>query len=158
MLVFNLAGILPLAFTFTSSLAVPFAASLTIFFVSFYTAVARGGLSAAAGFLPAGTERAIAPLVILIEVVSTFAKFISLGVRLFANMFAGHLLLKVFYSISFQLMASISFFLFLPEIFAVAFVFFVITLEVMIAFLQAFVFVLLSILYVKEAENFICAH
>jgi F-type H+-transporting ATPase subunit a len=155
---FNLVGILPFSFTATGSLAAPFCFSLTMFFLCFITATMRGGLAAVAGFLPTGTERTIAPLVILIEVVSNFAKFVSLGVRLFANMFAGHLLLKVFYSICFQVAASINFFLVLPEVMTGAFVFFVVALEVMIAFLQAFVFILLSILYLKEAENFLAAH
>jgi F-type H+-transporting ATPase subunit a len=122
------------------------------------SAAPRSGFLFTAGFLPAGTERAIGPLVILIEIVSNLAKFISLGVRLFANMFAGHLLLKVFYSICFQVTTAISLFFFLPEFFTTAFVFFIVSLEAMIALLQSFVFVLLSVLYLKEAENFILSH
>ena len=154
----NLLGILPFSFTLTSSLAAPFLFSLTMFYVCAATAAARSGLRSFAGFLPAGTERAIAPLVIIIELVSNTAKFISLGVRLFANMFAGHLLLKVFYSICFQVLAAVNFFIFFVEAAMLFFVVFIIFLEIMIAFLQAFVFVLLSILYLKEAESFISSH
>jgi len=108
--------------------------------------------------LPAGTNLFIAPLIILIEVVSTIAKFASLGIRLFANMFAGHLLLKVFYSIAFQIVAGLTLFLALSEALVSFLLFAIIALEIMIAFLQSFVMLLLTVLYFKEAENFIYAH
>lgn len=154
-LIGNLLGVVPFAFTFTSSLAVPFLFSLLIFFVCFYIIVTSGGLKGLAGLLPAGTSASIAPLIVLIEFVSNFAKFISLGVRLFANMFAGHLLLKVFYSICYQLALQASVFAILTNSLIFLFVIFITSLELMIALLQAFVMLLLSILYIKEAVNFI---
>jgi ATP synthase subunit 6 len=150
----NLVGIVPYSFTLTSSLAAPFFFSIAVFFVCLFTVVSGGRAGLFAGLLPAGTSSAIAPLIVLIEFVSSAAKFVSLGVRLFANMFAGHLLLKVFYSISFQVLCSFSLFMAFAEIFIFIFVFFITGLEAMIAVLQAFVMLLLAALYVREAENF----
>jgi len=154
----NMLGILPFAFTVTSGLAAPFLFSLTVFFAYFFILVTKFRLNLFAGFLPAGTNLFIAPLIILIEVVSTIAKFASLGIRLFANMFAGHLLLKVFYSIAFQIVAGLTLFLALSEALVSFLLFAIIALEIMIAFLQSFVMLLLTVLYFKEAENFIYAH
>ncbi len=111
-----------------------------------------------AGFLPAGTSKPIAPLIVVIELISTVAKFISLGVRLFANMFAGHLLLKAFYAVSFQVLVSLSLFYFFADIFIMLFLFFITSLEFMIACLQAFVMVLLAALYLNESDTFVNAH
>lgn len=154
----NLIGLLPFSYTLTSSLAAPFFISLTIFFTYNYILIKNGGIGFFAGFLPAGTNIFIAPLIIIIEVISTIAKFISLGVRLFANMFAGHLLLKVFYTISFQMINSLSLFFLLGHGFVASFLIFITLLETLIALLQAFVLLLLAIIYLKEAETFINAH
>lgn len=115
-------------------------------------------MSAFAAPLPAGTNIFIAPLILLIEVVSNLAKFISLGIRLFANMFAGHLLLKVFYCICFEVLRHFALFYAFSGIFVVFFIFFIVVLELLIAFLQAFVFSLLVILYLQEATNSINGH
>jgi F-type H+-transporting ATPase subunit a len=155
LVVCNVVGLLPFSFTLTSSLAAPFFFSFAVFFVYFYILVSKYGLKMFAGFLPAGTNVYIAPILILIEVLSTAAKFISLGIRLFANMFAGHLLLKVFYSISFKILIGSTLFLLINNTVVTFFLIAIIALEFMIAFLQSFVLLLLSSLYFKEAEHFI---
>lgn len=158
-LIANVTGMLPYSFTFTSSVVVPFIFSIAVFAVYVFTVLRRFGFKAFAGFLPAGTDIFIAPLITLIEIVSTFAKFVSLGVRLFANMFAGHLLLKVFYSLAFIILAGgFSFAAALAEVSTSVFLFFIIALELLIAVLQAFVLLLLISLYVQEAENFALGH
>jgi F-type H+-transporting ATPase subunit a len=154
----NLIGILPFGFTVTSSLAAPFLFSLAVMIIYFYTLIERFGLTLFAGFLPAGTNIFIAPLIVLIEIISTVAKFASLGIRLFANMFAGHLLLKVFYSISFIVFINASFIFMLSETVITLFLFFIVSLELMIALLQSFVILLLTVIYFKEAESFVNAH
>jgi F-type H+-transporting ATPase subunit a len=154
----NLLGIIPFSFTFTSSVVVPFFFSFIVFFVCLFSLISRNGLGFLAGFLPAGTSLAIAPLIITIEVISNLAKFISLGIRLFANMFAGHLLLKVFYSIGFSVITTLSTFTLVAQAGATFFIIFVTLLEIMIAILQAFVMFLLSVLYIKEAESLAGAH
>jgi len=155
---FNVFGLIPSAYTFTSSLVAPLFFSIMILTIYIYTLVSKYKLSLFAGFLPAETNVYIAPLIVLIEILSTGAKFISLGVRLFANMFAGHLLLKVFYSISFKIILSFALVAYFSQVVVVFFLLSITALELMIAFLQSFVLLLLAVLYLKEAENFILAH
>jgi F-type H+-transporting ATPase subunit a len=156
----NINGILADSFTITGSMAAPSFISLMVFFAYAYTIISRYGLRALAGFIPAGTHPAIVPLIVFIEVVSTFAKFASLAIRLFANMFAGHLLLKVFYCICYQAFAYSMVALALPIDGAAMYVFLavIVLLELMIAVLQAFVMLLLCAIYLKEADNFVMAH
>lgn len=118
----------------------------------------RYGFQAFAGLVPAGDRNAITPLVAAIELISNFAKFISLGVRLFANMFAGHLLLKVLYSAVFLVVTAGSVLSFCLAIFVVAFTLFIVVLESMIAFLQAYVFLLLTTIYIRDIKQFVSAH
>jgi len=73
-------------------------------------------------------------------------------------MFAGHLLLKVFYTIAFYIASSVTLFLGLAEIFVILFLLAITVMELMIAALQAFVMLLLIILYLRESEDFISAH
>jgi len=154
----NLTGILPFSFTLTAALGFPFSMSLAVFFAYLFTAAQYGRLFLFGGLLPSGASAPIVPLIVAVELVSTIAKFISLGVRLFANLFAGHLLLKVFYTIGFCAFAF-----FTPAasfLSAVSFVFtvFIVSLEILIAGLQAFVFLLLVLLYFIEAEDLTIAH
>ena len=95
-------------------------------------------------FMPPGVPLYMAPLLIPIEIISYLSRPISLSVRLFANMLAGHTLLKVFagFVISLGLMAG-----WLPLVFIVALT----GLEFVIAFLQAYVFAILTCLYLKDA-------
>lgn len=93
-----------------------------------------------------------------IEVISHLSKFLSLGVRLFANLFSGHLLLKVFYSFIFLVLNAVSF-VTLPGILVlIGFTAFVILLEFLIAFLQAYVALLLSTLYISGTKIFSAEH
>lgn len=158
-LFYNLAGVLPLAFTVTSTIAAPAFLAVVVFFACLFILVLKFGFSLFGGLLPQGTNAAIAPLIVLIEIVSNVAKFFSLAVRLFANMFAGHLLLKVFYVILYDSALSQTTGAASAITFGTLFlVFFVSLLELMIAALQAFVFLLLVTLYVREMEFFIIAH
>jgi F-type H+-transporting ATPase subunit a len=151
-------GLLPFALTLTSSLVGPFFISLVLFFGCFYILSLQRRIFSLAGFLPAGSDLFVAPLLSTVEVISYAAKFISLAVRLFANMFAGHLLLKVFYTICYQLVLIFSSFFVFVEICSFSFASSITVLEIMIAVLQAFVMLLLSALYFKEAYSFIASH
>src|SRR6185312_3998103 len=97
-------------------------------------------------FLPSGTPLAIAPFLTLIEIISYGSRVLSLAIRLFANMTAGHTLLKILSGFGYTLLCvgSVSVFLF---IFPVLVVLAVTCLEATIAFLQAYVFVLLWLIY-----------
>ena len=92
----NLLGMLPYSFTFTSHIIVTFAMAATIFVGVTIIGFAKHGLHFFSLFLPSGTPIFLAPLIILIEIISYFVRPVSLSVRLFGNMVAGHTMLKVF--------------------------------------------------------------
>lgn len=140
----NLLGMIPYSFTFTSHIIVTGALALLVFLTATAVGFIRHGTHFFSFFLPKGLPWAIAPLIILIEVVSYLSRPISLSVRLFANMVAGHTMLKVFAGFSVGLGAVLGV---LPLVVNVA----LIGLEIMIAFIQAYVFAILTCLYLKDA-------
>ena len=140
----NLWGMIPYSFTFTSHIIVTFAMALVIFIGVTLIAIAKHKLHFLTFFMPPGVPMYMAPLLIPIEIISYLSRPISLSVRLFANMLAGHTLLKVFagFVISLGIAAG-----WLPLVFIVALT----GLEIVIAFLQAFVFAILTCLYLNDA-------
>ncbi len=143
-LVGNMWGMMPYSFTFTSHIAVTFAMAFFIFIGVTLIAIAKHKLHFLAFFMPPGVPIVMAPLLVPIEIISYLSRPISLSVRLFANMLAGHTLLKVFagFIISLGIAAG-----WLPFVFVVALT----GLEFVIAFLQAFVFTILTCLYLNDA-------
>ncbi len=144
----NLLGLLPLPGLFkavTSNINVPAALALVVFGLTLWLTIRRRGfLGFLRGFLPAGVPWWMGFLVVPIEVVSWLARPLSLAVRLFANMMAGHALVFVFIG-----MAAGSAWLLKPVPLAGAIVMNV--FEVFVAFVQAFIFTLLAGIYIKEA-------
>lgn len=140
----NLLGLLPYSFTFTSHIIVNAALALFIFVAVTVIGFARHGLHYLALFCPPGTPLPVAIVLVPIEVMSYFIRPVSLSLRLFANMLAGHVLLKVLagFIISLGLVFGI-----IPF----AAVFAVTLLEIMVAVIQAYVFALLSCLYLNDA-------
>jgi F-type H+-transporting ATPase subunit a len=143
-LVGNLWGLMPYSFTFTSHIAVTFAMAFFIFVGVTIIAIAKHKMHFFSFFMPPGVPLYMAPLLVPIEIISYLSRPISLSVRLFANMLAGHTLLKVFagFIISLGIAAG-----WLPFAFVVALT----GLEFVIAFLQAFVFAILTCLYLNDA-------
>lgn len=143
-LIGNMWGMMPYSFTFTSHIAVTFAMAFFIFIGVTLIAIAKHKLHFLAFFMPPGVPIVMAPLLVPIEIISYLSRPISLSVRLFANMLAGHTLLKVFagFIISLGIAAG-----WLPFVFVVALT----GLEFVIAFLQAFVFTILTCLYLNDA-------
>lgn len=145
----NLLGMVPYSFTFTSHIIVTGALALIVFIAATAIGFIRHGFHFFSFFLPKGLPIALAPLVILIEVISYLSRPISLSVRLFANMVAGHTMLKVFAGFSVAL-GGLTFGYaigIVPLMLNVALV----GLEIMIAFIQAYVFATLTCLYLKDA-------
>tara|TARA_B100000287_G_scaffold130027_1_gene122084 strand:- start:3316 stop:3846 length:531 start_codon:yes stop_codon:yes gene_type:complete len=145
----NLLGMLPYSFTWTSHIIVTFAISFFIFILVTFIAIAKHGLIKFLGFFaPSGVPKAMLILLVPIEVISYLSRPVSLSVRLFANMMAGHTLLKVIGGFVFVLGAN-SFIVggALPVAFLVALT----GLEIVIAFLQAYVFAILTCLYINDA-------
>ncbi|MBZ6378473.1 F0F1 ATP synthase subunit A [Pacificimonas flava] len=151
-LVANVAGLLPYSFTVTSHLAVTFAFAALIFVMCIIIGIARHGIHWFSYFLPPGTPLWLVPLMIFIEIVSFLSRPITLSVRLFANMTAGHILLKVFagFVISLGLAGGIwSVVAVLPLIMNVA----LYALELLVAVVQAYVFALLATIYLNDSIN-----
>ena len=145
----NLLGMLPYSFTWTSHIIVTFAISFFIFILVTFIAIAKHGLLKFLGFFaPSGVPKAMLILLVPIEVISYLSRPVSLSVRLFANMMAGHTLLKVIGGFVFVLGAN-SFIIggALPVAFLIALT----GLEIVIAFLQAYVFAILTCLYINDA-------
>ncbi len=140
----NLLGLLPYSFTYTSHIIVTGALALLVFFMATLIGLFRHGLHFFSLFLPAGLPVAMAPLIVLIEVISYLSRPLSLSVRLFANLVAGHTMLKVFagFSVSMGIILGV-----FPMVINVA----LLGLELMIAFIQAYVFAVLTCIYLRDA-------
>lgn len=139
----NLLGMVPYSFTFTSHIVVTFALAFIIFVGVTVLGFVKHGLHFFSFFVPPGTPLPMYPLLIPIEVISYLSRPISLSVRLFANMLAGHTLLKVIAGFVWAL----GVFGVLPLAFVVALT----GLEILIACLQAYVFTILTCLYINDA-------
>ena len=139
----NLLGMLPYSFTFTSHIIVTFTIAAVIFIGVTMIALAKHKMHFFSFFMPPGVPMLLAPLLVPIEIISYLSRPISLSVRLFANMLAGHTLLKVFAGF----IVSLGVFGIAPWAFVVALT----GLEIVIAFLQAFVFTMLTCLYLNDA-------
>ena len=146
----NMLGLFPYAFTFTSHIAVTFALALMVFVLATTVALKNQGWAFFAHFFPEGAPLWLAPIIVPVEVISYLSRPISLSLRLFANMVAGHVMLKVFATFILMLagLGVVGPFLsFLPLAINVLLVGF----EVMVAFLQAYVFAILTCIYLHEA-------
>jgi len=141
----NLLGMLPLAFTFTSHIIVTFALALVVFVGVTFIGFARHGLQFLHMFFPHGAPIATAPILIPIELISYFSRPFSLAVRLFANMTVGHIILKVIAGF----VVALGVFGIVPFAFLAG----VTILEFGIALLQAYVFTILSCIYLNDAIN-----
>lgn len=140
----NLLGLVPYSFTYTSHIIVTGALALTVFLLATLVGIVRHGLHFFSLFLPKGLPWPLIPLIVTIEVISYLSRPISLSVRLFANMVAGHTMLKVFAGFSVMLGVVLGV---LPMVVNVA----LYGLETMIAFIQAYVFAILTCIYLKNA-------
>ena len=144
-LIGNMVGMIPYSFTFTSHIIVTFALAALVFIGVTVLGFYKHGFHYFALLAPAGLPFYMLPILIPIELISYLSRPISLSVRLFANMLAGHTLLKVFAGFILPLgLAGI-----LPFAFIVALT----GLEILIAFLQAYVFAILTCLYINDAIN-----
>ena len=145
-------GMLPYGFTFTSHIAVTLSMALVIFVLVTIIAFLKHGARFFSFFLPAGVPIFLAPLMIVIEIISYFTRPFSLSIRLFANMMAGHTLLKVVGGFVFPL-GKLAFPLGILGLFPLAGLVAITGLEFLIAFLQAYIFTILTCIYINDAIN-----
>ena len=140
----NMLGMMPYSFTVTSHIIVTFALASLVFIGVTIIGFAKHGFGFLKFFVPSGVPKALLPLLVVIEVISYLTRPISLSVRLFANMMAGHTMLKVFgaFVVGLGLIGGWA-----PLAFMVAFT----GLEALVAFLQAYVFAILTCIYLNDA-------
>ena len=141
----NMLGMLPYSFTFTSHIIVTFVLAMFVFLLVTLLGIFIHGFKFFGLFVPKGVPMIMLPLMIPIEIISYLSRPISLSVRLFANMMAGHTMLKIFAGF----IVPLGIFGVAPLMVDVALT----ALEVLIAFLQAYVFTILTCLYLNEAIN-----
>jgi len=148
-LVLNLLGMMPYGFTVTSHIVITSALAMIVMGTVVIYGFAKHGLRFLNLFVPSGVPVYILPLVVLIEVISFISRPISLAVRLFANMLAGHIALKIFAYFVAGLLAAGAWSVLspLPLALAVALT----ALEFLVAFLQAYVFTILACIYLNDA-------
>jgi F-type H+-transporting ATPase subunit a len=149
-LVANLLGMFPFFFTVTSHIIVTFALAMLVFIVVIAYGFIRNGPKFLKVFLPSGVPGYILPLVAAIEVISFLSRPISLSVRLFANMLAGHITLKVFAGFVVT-MGSLGFFGALGAVLPLFLAVGITGLEFLVCVLQAYVFALLTSMYLNDA-------
>ena len=149
-LIGNLVSNVPYSFAITASVIVCLGLSFTIFIGVTILSLSKHGLKFFSYFIPSGTPLALVPLLVLIEVVSYLARALSLGIRLFANLTAGHTLLKILSTFLYQLFSAS---LIIAVLTLIPFAIFIglIGLELAVSFIQSFVFCLLVCSYIKDA-------
>lgn len=148
-LVGNFLGMIPYSFTYTSHLAVTAGLALMVFFTVLVIGIARHGTHFFSLFVPPGVPMWLLWLVVLIEIVSFISRPITLSVRLFANMVAGHVLMKVIAGFAIMF-ASVGGLAWLGTLLPIAFNIVMIGFEFFIAFIQAYVFAVLTCIYLKD--------
>jgi len=146
----NVSGMLPGSFTSTSQIVITSFMAFTIFAGVILIGLFKHGIKFLGMFLPAGTPIVMAPLMIVLEIISFFARPFTLALRLGANMMAGHIVIKLFASFIIMMLGAgavvgTMFVLPLAGLFALT------ALELFVAFLQAYIFTLLACVYLNDA-------
>lgn len=147
----NLIGLVPYSFTITSHITLTFLMSFSIFVAMNIIGFQRHGVELFSLFLPANTTFFLALLLVPIELISYIAKPISLGVRLFINLMAGHSLLKVIVGFSWNmlLVENIKGIVFIIPLLILVLL---MGLELGVALIQAYVFITLTSIYINDSE------
>jgi len=149
-LVANLIGLIPGTFTVTSHLIVTVSLALLVFFTVVVYGFWKNGIGFLRLFVPSGIPIVIMPLIIVIEVISFVSRPVSHSIRLFANMLAGHITLKVFASFV-PMLAGLGLVGWAGATLPLALVVGLTGLELLVAFLQAYVFTILTCIYLNDA-------
>ena len=146
----NLLGLIPYSYTTTSQIVVTFALALAIFVGVTLIALVKHGFHFFSFFVPSGAPKALIPFLVVIEVISYFVRTVSMSVRLFANMLAGHTMLKVFAGLA-VMIASAGVVAAAGSVLPLIAIIGLTGLEVLVAVLQAYVFTILTCMYLNDA-------
>ena len=150
-LTLNMIGLVPYSFTVTSHIIVTAALALTVFFTVLIYGLVRHGLHFFNLFVPKGVPIYILPLIVAIEILSFVSRPVSHSVRLFANMLAGHITLQVFASFIILLGTGLGVVGWIGGVLPFLMVVMLFALETLVAFLQAYVFAILTCIYLNDA-------
>lgn len=150
-LTLNMLGLIPYSFTVTSHLIVTAALAIMVFLIVFIYGLMRHGLHFFNLFVPKGVPIYILPLIVGIEILSFVSRPISHSVRLFANMLAGHITLQVFAGFIILLGSGLGAIGWLGSILPFGMIVILYALETLVAFLQAYVFAILTCIYLNDA-------
>lgn len=148
----NLIGVFPYFYTFTSQIAVTLALTLVVMIMTTLVGIWIHGFHWFGYFVPQGVPKALLPLLVPIEVLSYLSRIISLSVRLFANMMAGHAMLEVFGAFV-VILGTLGVLGWVPAAFALGVNVLLIGFEILVAALQAYVFAILSCIYLHDAVH-----
>jgi len=148
----NILGMIPYTFTVTSHIIFTFSLGMSTFLGLNIIGFKKHGLHFFSLFLPPGAPLALSPLLVPIELISYIFRVVALSVRLFANMMAGHTLLKILATFAWKMLAAGGIFL-IVQLFPMCVIIAITGLELAIAFLQAYVWTTLTCLYLSDAIN-----
>jgi len=148
LLLCNLLGLVPYSFTVTSHFIVTFTLSFVVWVGKLFLGFQKHGIRLFALLLPGGVPVAIIPFFVAVEFLSFFIPLVALGVRLFANIMAGHILLKVIAGFCWTIIISGS--LFIAHFIPISVLFLLLFLETAVAFIQALIFTILIAVYIQE--------
>nr|UFP05314.1 ATP synthase F0 subunit 6 [Sinularia humilis] len=146
----NLLGLFPYVFTPTAHIVVTFGLSVSILIAVTILGITQYRWNFASMMMPSGAPLLLAPLLVLIETLIYFSRALSLGVRLAANLSAGHLLFAIFASFGFAMISNGMLVLSLAPILVMVFI---TILEIAVALIQAYVFCLLTTIYLNDSLN-----
>jgi F-type H+-transporting ATPase subunit a len=149
----NFVGIFPYTLTLTAQLTCTFILALLGLVIVWGHGIYNNKLLILNHFLPTGAPLILAPFIISIELISNFSRLISLPVRLFANITSGHALLKILAGATIGFISILVGLLYMGVTISILVILLISILELIIAFLQAYVFVTLILIYVSEIEH-----
>jgi F-type H+-transporting ATPase subunit a len=148
----NLVGLIPYSYTVTSHLVITLALSTGIWVGKLLVGLRYHGFKVFGIFIPAGAPFAMLPFFVFLEIIGFVIPLISLAVRLFANMMAGHILLKILFGFAWKMMMA-SGLLFIAHLLPLSVLFLLLGLETAVALIQAYVFALLTCIYIGDMYN-----
>ncbi len=149
----NLLGLFPYFFTYTSHIAVTAALAVAVIVLVTLVGLITHGLHFFSYFWPSGAPKLLAPLIIPVEIISYLSRPVSLSIRLFANMVAGHVMFEVFASFMVMLVAGLGTLGYFAAIGPLAINILLMGFELLVAFLQAYVFAILTCIYLHDAVH-----
>jgi len=145
----NLIGLLPYSFTLTAQIIINFTLAFSIVFGITLFGFFFHKINFIKFFIPSGVPTILIPILFFLEIISYCIRPFSLSIRLFANLLAGHTLLNILSSFGLIFLKKYPILVLIPLIF----IFFIIVLEFCIAFIQAYVFLILSLIYLGDIYN-----